>query len=1210
MLKKKLSLLIITAMTVSVLSAGFSKELVVHAETTITTEEVKQTYTDRVYLSDLEYMKASSYGTVKNDTNSSGAKIKLKVNDSYITFDKGLFAHASSDVIYDVESQISKGFDTFIAYAGVDASQGGKGSVKFIISVSEDNKKWTQVQTTDVVTSASNSIKIQQKLPQGTKYLRLQADKNGDNGNDHAVYGDAVLVSDEYLNFAIESGIKSVEDLDKEIIALGENAISVAKSYGHKLYQREFVNRVGYDVLERIIRDEPQFVESIKYLFENEKALSYFIETGVGDNGDSYLTVLQNFDSIYKKYENEIKNDEEYLLKLAVTTSWAFAKDVYFWAGSDAPQDVVERYEIYKSFTNDKDTLWSEAEIEFFKKQSPAMLKYTLNTRQNNDEIKWFADYIKNVKNGSMNGYHYVEYKGVKSFSDPKYYGEENFDKWDKIYNLSKYNIDTSNPNKVRWFAVMEIDGVCGAIAKTYTALQETYGRPSGVLNQPGHAAALISNNNGEWSIVNDVSGWTASRDEMGQMPLAWGMQSWNSNRSASYITLIQNVLDNYEDYQMATKLNILADVYERKEVNREEILNKALESQPNNLDAMYNLIQAYKDSEDKTSDNYLELARKVVANFKYYPLAMADLLAQIQPNIDENQLPLFDLIRTNALEEASVATDTDVKQSGITKTMANFLLNSNSTTKKVDTFTFSFSGDNANKLVVSDKYSNTEFATRYSIDGGETWTDTTSFPEIDLSSVVDKINAEDDILIKILGSNDIYRIDIKNTAAPTNTTVVANQYEDRFIGAIDNLEFSIDNGKTWCEYTSETKLREGLTVLARYKANGTNLQSSYGSYTFNVEEKDPAITYISADNIVNVTYANEQNAGSSGKHMVDGNPYTQWHTKWNMITQDKSYVIELKDTKDISAIEYLPAGVNGRIATLKVEVSSDGTNWTEAAISGQLDNNGLVKQVKFNNPVNGKFVKITALTTYGNTKGEINRYVSGYEFRLFEDLSEEYEMEKIMKAYVEPTISYSTTDITNKDVTATVKVTEGTTVVGENSKVFTANGDHTFTYTRPDGSNGTLKAIVSNIDKTAPTATVSYSVNKEGTAIVATAKLSDGTFIDGTNGVKELTDGRSYVFRFKDEAGNIGTVLAKGIPLVSTRNSDVAFNNININAVKVMSPVTVYVINQNVEVIGGEKSFTFTKNGTHVFTLKDKSTGEIRYVPVKVDWIYNMPTE
>lgn len=78
-------------------------------------------------------------------------------------------------------------------------------------------------------------------------------------------------------------------------------------------------------------------------------------------------------------------------------------------------------------------------------------------------------------------------------------------------------------------------------------------------------------------------------------MPLAWGMQSWNSNRSASYITLTQNVLDNYENYQMATKLNILADIYKSKQINREFILSKAIEVQPNNLDSMYILIQAYK---------------------------------------------------------------------------------------------------------------------------------------------------------------------------------------------------------------------------------------------------------------------------------------------------------------------------------------------------------------------------------------------------------------------------------------------------------------------------------------------------------------------------------------------------------------------------------------------------------------------------------------
>ncbi|WP_283690921.1 hypothetical protein [Clostridium perfringens] len=69
MIKKKLSLLLSMVMTVSVLLTGFSNEVVAHAEVTKITE-TKQSDIDRVYLSDLQYTKASAYGTIKNDTNS------------------------------------------------------------------------------------------------------------------------------------------------------------------------------------------------------------------------------------------------------------------------------------------------------------------------------------------------------------------------------------------------------------------------------------------------------------------------------------------------------------------------------------------------------------------------------------------------------------------------------------------------------------------------------------------------------------------------------------------------------------------------------------------------------------------------------------------------------------------------------------------------------------------------------------------------------------------------------------------------------------------------------------------------------------------------------------------------------------------------------------------------------------------------------------
>ncbi|WP_416188334.1 NPCBM/NEW2 domain-containing protein [Clostridium perfringens] len=976
MIKKKLSLLLSMVMTVSVLLTGFSNEVVAHAEVTKITE-TKQSDIDRVYLSDLQYTKASAYGTIKNDTNSIGEKIRLKVNGGYLTFNKGLFAHASSDVIYDIESQIAKGFDTFVAYVGIDASQGGKGNVKFIISTSKDNKIWTPIQTTGALTSSSNSIKIQQKLPDGTKYLRLQADTNGPNGNDHAVYGDAALVGDEYLNIDMPADMKPVETLDQDIMELSRSATEVAESYEHKLYQREFVNRVGYDILERIFRDEPQCEESISYLFENKKALAYFIETGVADSGDSYSTVLKNFDSIYKKYEDQIK-DDDFLLKLAVTTSWAFAQNIYFWANHYDAQNVVERFEIYKDFVTvtDQEWSWKASEIEFFKNQSPAMLKYTLNSRQNNDEIKWFADYIKNVKGNSMNGYDYVEYKGVYPFTQPQYYGKENFAKWDAKYNLSKYNINTDDNNKVRWYAVMEIDGVCGAIAKTYTALQETFGRPSGVLNQPGHAASLICNENREWSIVNDVSGWTASRDEMGQMPLAWGMQSWNSNRSASYIVLTQNVLDNYEDYQMAIKLNILADVYKDNQVNREFILSKAIEAQPNNLDTMYNLIQAYKDNNSKTSTDYLKLSRQVIENFKYYPLPMADLLAQIQPNISKSELPLFDLIRTNALKDASVTTDADTKQPDIAKTMAKYLLKNN----KVDTFSFSFSGDKANKLVVNDKYINTPFAIRYSIDCGETWIDTTEFPEIDLSSLANQINEENDILVNILGSNDIYKVDITKSPTPNNNTLAGNDLENTFFGNTANLQYRVDNDE-WKDFKEGVKFEGDVKVEVRYKDNGTYRASNSTFYIFKEDSVSDTRKYIPISDI-EVTGVSSYNGSQTKEKATDGIAGSSWHNTYSG-ESNKWITFKFNEPKTIHSFDINVDGGNGLLKTGTLYTSEDGEIWTKATtVTGKQSRN---QTLTLDKPITTQYLKIEGTETFAAASKNINKFFAISEINFYE---------------------------------------------------------------------------------------------------------------------------------------------------------------------------------------------------------------------------------
>ena len=62
----------------------------------------------------------------------------------------------------------------------------------------------------------------------------------------------------------------------------------------------------------------------------------------------------------------------------------------------------------------------------------------------------------------------------------------------------------------------------------------------------------------------------------------------------------------------------------------------------------------------------------------------------------------------------------------------------------------------------------------------------------------------------------------------------------------------------------------------------------------------------------------------------------------------------------------------------------------------------------------------------------------------------------------------YSSTGLTNQDVTATITGTNET-ITGTLSHIFTTNGSYTFTFYNEAGNTGTLLASVNNIDKDAP---------------------------------------------------------------------------------------------------------------------------------------------
>ena len=60
-----------------------------------------------------------------------GAKISLKVGGSYKEFNKGIWAHATSNVYYDLRSYKEEGFAYLLVYVGLNKTANTTGNEVF-----------------------------------------------------------------------------------------------------------------------------------------------------------------------------------------------------------------------------------------------------------------------------------------------------------------------------------------------------------------------------------------------------------------------------------------------------------------------------------------------------------------------------------------------------------------------------------------------------------------------------------------------------------------------------------------------------------------------------------------------------------------------------------------------------------------------------------------------------------------------------------------------------------------------------------------------------------------------------------------------------------------------------------------------------------------------------------------------------------------------
>ncbi len=116
----------------------------------------------------------------------------------------------------------------------------------------------------------------------------------------------------------------------------------------------------------------------------------------------------------------------------------------------------------------------------------------------------------------------------------------------------------------------------------------------------------------------------------------------------------------------------------------------------------------------------------------------------------------------------------------------------------------------------------------------------------------------------------------------------------------------------------------------------------------------------------------------------VDNNTGTWWHTNWQNLPpkEDLWITLELEEETMLDALRYYGrnGSPNGRVNEYKVEVSTDGEEWTTVS-TGNWENTAGWKLAVFNEPAAAKYVRLTGVHTYGDSGND--KFMSAAEIRV-----------------------------------------------------------------------------------------------------------------------------------------------------------------------------------------------------------------------------------
>jgi len=1209
------------------------------------------------YLSDIPYIKEQSsvgWGNITIDQTVENANmISLIVSGQRKYFLKGMGAHATSTLVYDISNY---NYDYFSTYYGVDASRGTTSDgVKIHIYTSTDGINWDlENEVSPPVKKGDTEAGYIEVDIKNKKYIKLFCRQHGSATGDHCVYGGAKLYKEGYTEEVQKLDfIKTIEEYD-EIL----KNLSLEDQINNKelvLLQRELVKHVGYDMLLNVAALDKTYEETLRWLMTDVDNLRLYINGGepTGGNYVSSLKILTKLYTNFKedfnitkksKYDNVIGDVYK---RMAITLSLTHTSTVALWmqpSEASNQSDPVTRYEIYKKlYSEEKFVVSDSIDItKWFESYTVEEMRFVMNNIIDDESIIWLNEYTQKQIDAHpkqvwryLTPHPYMAYVWP-NYGNPVFHDPDRKEYWDNLYDgiFSKYGVTYSSGNNKVYKVWMNFrnefgtGAVCGGISKTGSNIRTVHGIPAAVIGQPGHAAIIYYTQNSEgkgyWGIDNDVSGWVYS--EKGErMLLNWGNdRRYAKGYTVPYMAMAQEALNRFDEYQKSREILMLADLYQDDKVKREEYLWASLKELDFNVDTWYELIMLYNSDDTKTEEDYYNLASKLSQSLLEYPLPYYQLMALITPHMTSPEYKFnYSLLLTNTLTQGKNYNGTDVLQPSLTRLLANYLLGITDTTLA----SFSFNGEDAGKIVLSSRFDGSGIRWDYSLDGKKTWNEVAFTGNEEhkyqlTKDEIESITAENDIYVHIVGAayNDenILKIDITDNEI-SESNYFRNDLENRILGIDLTYEWRNSENDSWTSYAVKSPDNTGdKTLQIRQAPNGTRLASNVLTFNFTEDNQPDTRKYIPVSHLSLHEVSTEAvSNGGSAIYALDANYLTRWHSAWNGSDTQRYITVKLDKPRVISAVEFVPAGGgNGKIYDGTIWGSMDGENWsvltsrTNLTYTNQANTIDQAiantKSFDIENPIQVQYIKIVADRTNGN-------WFTARAFNFFEDYTQ--------NPYPTASIGFDKTEPTNTNVIARlinpsvpIKITNNG---GSDTYTFTENGSFTFEFiNEANGQTGEATATVTWIDKTAPTAEIRYDIksltNKDVTATLVPSEditvLNNGNSDSDNPNSDPMThmflDNGEFTFEFKDAAGNIGTATAKVDWIDRTMpNVFINFSETEITNKDVI--VTLEFDKPNVEVLnnGGKTTYTFVDNGEFTFAFRDEAGNE-RTKTVTVNWI------